>query len=172
MRCRRLLSRLLCARKLLIRRGFHSQQASKYKKRANCSLKQTNGGTTAYHQYTPVVLRHLVGGATLAPQSSLLFSLLPSFSLLVLVKLSSSLASSVSSEASSNDLPKRKLPAIGSSSEEKESTFSSKEEKSSPQDASSSSSSSSAPKRSARSSPSVRDSSSSDWKWKSHSSAS
>jgi hypothetical protein len=89
----------------------------------------------------------------------------------VLVKLSSSSASSVSSEASYDDLPKRKLPAIGSSSEEKESTFSS-EENSSPQDASSSSSSSSAPKRSARSSPLVRDLSSSDWKWKSHSSTS
>jgi hypothetical protein len=172
MRCHRLLSRLLCTRKLLAQREFHSQQASEYKRRANCSLKQTNGGATAYHQYTLVVLRRLVGGATLAPLSSLLLSLLPSFSLLVWVKLSSSSVSSLSSEASSDDLPKRKLPAIGSSSEEKESNFSSEEGKSSPQDASSSSSSSSAPKRSARSSPSVSDSSSSDWKWKSHSSAS
>jgi hypothetical protein len=163
MRCHQLLSRLLCARKLLMQRGFHSQQVSKYKRRTNCYLKQTNGGATAYHQYTPVVLRRLVGGATLAPLSSLLLSLLSSFSLLVLVKLSSSSASSVSSEALSDDLPKRKLPAIGSSSEEKESTFSSEEEKSFPQGVSSSSSSSSAPKRSVRSSPSVKDSSSSDW---------
>jgi hypothetical protein len=90
----------------------------------------------------------------------------------LLVKPSLSSASSVSSEASSDDLPNRKLHAIGSSSEEKESTLSSEEEKSSSQDASSSPSSSSAPRRDVRSLSSVRDLSSSDWEWNSHSSTS
>jgi hypothetical protein len=101
-------------------------------------------------------------------------SLLPSSSLLRLAKPLLPSVSSSSSMSSSNDPLRRKFPATESSSVEEESASSSEEEeKSSSQDASSSSSSSGSSQRSRwRSSPLIRDSSSSDQDWKSHSFAS